>query len=40
VTLQVQGFTDGAQYDSSTGVVGNLGIETPSRVLYTVPHLP
>jgi hypothetical protein len=40
VTLQVQGFTDGAQYDPSSGVVSNLGIETPARVLYTVPHLP
>jgi hypothetical protein len=40
VTLQVQGFTDGAQYDQSNGVVSTLGVETPSRVLYTVPQLP
>lgn len=40
VTLQVQGFTDGAQYDPSTGVVTNLGVETPARVLFDVPRLP
>jgi len=39
VTLQVQGFTDGAQYDPSTGVVSRLGVETPARVLYAVSHL-
>ena len=39
VTLKVQGFGDGAQYDFSTGVVLNLGVETPATVLYSVPHL-
>ncbi len=40
VSLQVQGFTDGAQYDQSTGVVNKLAVETPARVLYSVAHLP
>ena len=39
VTLQVQGFSDGADYDPSTGVVSRLGVETPAQVLYAVPHL-
>ena len=39
VTLKVQGFGDGARYDFSTGVVTNLGVETPATVLYSVPHL-
>ena len=39
VTLQVQGFSDGADYDPATGVVSRLGVETPARVLYSVPHL-
>ena len=39
VTLKVQGFGDGAQYDFSTGVVLSLGGETPATVLYSVPHL-
>ncbi|HTB66466.1 MAG TPA: hypothetical protein VK727_09570 [Steroidobacteraceae bacterium] len=40
VTLQVQGFSDGEQYDSSTGVITKQGVETPARMLYTVSHLP
>jgi hypothetical protein len=39
VSLQVQGFTDGAKYDSSTGVVKDLGVESPAQILYVVPRL-
>ncbi|HTV80678.1 MAG TPA: hypothetical protein VMF03_20675 [Steroidobacteraceae bacterium] len=39
VSLQVQGFGDGAQYSPSTGVVNNLGVETPAQILWAVPHL-
>jgi hypothetical protein len=39
ITLKVQGFGDGAQYDPSTGIVFNLGVEIPATVLYSVPHL-
>ncbi len=38
-SLQVQGFTDGALYDPSTGVVDKLGFETPSYPLFVVPNL-
>jgi Calcineurin-like phosphoesterase len=39
VSLQVQGFGDGAKYDASTGVVDNLGVETPAQLLWNIPHL-
>jgi Calcineurin-like phosphoesterase len=39
VSLQVQGFGDGAKYDQSTGVVDNLGVETPAQLLWNIPHL-
>jgi len=39
VTLQVQGFTDGAQYNASNGFINKTGAEPPTRVLYSVPHL-
>jgi hypothetical protein len=39
VSLQVQGFTDGAKYDPSTGVVEMLGVETPAQLLWVVPRV-
>jgi Calcineurin-like phosphoesterase len=39
VSLQVQGFTDGAKYDPSTGVVSKLGVDTPAQPLWVIPHL-
>ncbi len=39
VSLQVQGFGDGAQYDPSTGIVDKLGVETPAQLLWVIPHL-
>ena len=39
VSLQVQGFTDGAKYEPSSGVVEKLGVETPAQLLWVVPHV-
>ena len=39
VTLEVRGFSDGAQYNASSGAISKVGVETPSRVLYSVSHL-
>jgi Calcineurin-like phosphoesterase len=39
VSLQVQGFNDGAKYDASTGVVKDLGVETPAQLLWVIPHV-
>jgi hypothetical protein len=39
VSLQVQGFGDGAKYDPSNGVVDNLGVETPAQLLWNIPRL-
>jgi hypothetical protein len=35
----VQGFTDGAKYEPSSGVVEKLGVETPAQLLWVVPHV-
>ena len=39
VSLQVQGFSDGAKYDPSSGVVSKLDVETPAQPLWIIPHL-
>ncbi len=39
VSLQVQGFSDGAKYNPSTGVVEDLGVDTPAQLLWNIPHL-
>jgi hypothetical protein len=39
VSLQVQGFSDGAKYDPSTGVVNKLGVDTPAQLLWSIPHV-
>ena len=39
VSLQVQGFSDGAKYDPSTGVVSKLGVDTPAQLLWSIPHV-
>jgi hypothetical protein len=39
VSMTVQGFSDGAAYDPSTGVIGKLGVERTVQVLYSIEHL-
>ncbi len=39
VSLQVQGFSDGAKYDPSTGVVTKLADDTPAQPLWAIARL-